>query len=601
MKRNLSLKHIPFIISINTSYLQQLKNPPKTQKNHYFNLTLNPSFDNLHLLNYGPKHIPHPTKQITTPQLDYGFKRLIRNIQWSDFWSNQKQPYIPSPFDPRLIGPPSKATPPDPTPPTQQLIDRLNMLFQITSSFPMQIHSSHILKTCKQLKNNPTIKITSADKNLGLCILPTSQYNDFCTNHLSNTSNFLPISDLQMETIKTELKSTTNGLITRISSEFLFPNNFIRRQSISFISVIKDLTPKFHILPKLHSTPISSRPIIGAHSWITTNLSKWLNIILQELPLQSVLKNTTDLIHKIEGLQVSNATKLVTFDITALYPNIDLPLLFHICSLSLSPLTVEIIQHVCTNMYCSFENQYYKQLNGIAMGDNSAPTLANIYLSHLIDPFLRQNCFFYGRYLDDLILLTNASDSELQTLTTKLNNIHPKLKFKLNYSTTSIAFLDVLIYKSPTNTIHFNIYQKSLHQFRYLSPYSFHPPSTMKGWIKAELIRYSRNCTLESDYIHIKHLFAERLLKLGYNRTYLAKIFNSVPHSYRTLNKPPPSDNARIFPFIIPFNNTPINKLIQSLLPSLQKDLSTCLPNLETRLLIAYTKHPSLLKLLNNH
>lgn len=43
------------------------------------------------------------------------------------------------------------------------------------------------------------------------------------------------------------------------------------------------LCQKTENLPKIHKTPISSRPIVPNHSWLTCNASRWLSDQLNEL------------------------------------------------------------------------------------------------------------------------------------------------------------------------------------------------------------------------------------------------------------------------------------------------------------------------------
>ena len=100
------------------------------------------------------------------------------------------------------------------------------------------------------------------------------------------------------------------------------------------------LLPKVHKRNKTPSTDnlntLTGRPIITAHSWITSNPSRLLgneldNIILQlkelfkerDIPFP-LIYNSTDLIHRLQKFNIDNLNNynVTTFDFTSLYTNI---------------------------------------------------------------------------------------------------------------------------------------------------------------------------------------------------------------------------------------------------------------------------------------
>ena len=62
-----------------------------------------------------------------------------------------------------------------------------------------------------------------------------------------------------------------------------------------------------------------------------------------------------------------------------------------------------------------FNNEYYKQIDGVAMGSPLGPTFANIFLSYYEQIWLK-NCPYefkpviYKRYVDDTFLLFQSKD-----------------------------------------------------------------------------------------------------------------------------------------------------------------------------------------------
>ena len=90
-----------------------------------------------------------------------------------------------------------------------------------------------------------------------------------------------------------------------------------------------------------------------------------------------------------------------------------------------------------------FDDKYYKQMQGTAMGTKMAPTYATLVMGYLKKRLY--NCYeeIYGtaetelfiklfkKILDDCCLLGNKSKQDLMILHQLLNSLHPKIKFTM--------------------------------------------------------------------------------------------------------------------------------------------------------------------------
>ena len=192
------------------------------------------------------------------------------------------------------------------------------------------------------------------------------------------------------------------------------------------------------------------------------------------------------------------------------------------------------------------------------MGDNSSVEIANLFLSHYLDSTVNDKCaadlLYYGRYIDDGIAITHNPDLLISTVTTALNAIGLKLS-SLESSKTQGNFLDLSIF-IDTDRIATNLYQKPLNQFLYLPFSSFHPKHTLKGWIFGELTRYQRNCTYESDYLHHKFLFYNRLLLRCYPHRFLDPIF--LRHQFTA---PARVEKPAALPLLLPYSTRNVQPL----------------------------------------
>ena len=100
----------------------------------------------------------------------------------------------------------------------------------------------------------------------------------------------------------------------------------------------------------------------------------------------------------------------------------------------------------------TFNNQMYKQLDGVAMGSPLGPALANIFVgfheSRLFDNTLKPGVYF--RFVDDTFAIF-GSELDCDHFKGKLNLLHPALKFTVEKEqNNSLNFLNVLVEKDGT-------------------------------------------------------------------------------------------------------------------------------------------------------
>ena len=107
---------------------------------------------------------------------------------------------------------------------------------------------------------------------------------------------------------------------------------------------------------------------------------------------------------------------------------------------------------LCTShCYFQYNNIFFKQKFGLTMGSPLSGVLACIYLEFLESgPFkyIIPNTTHYFRYIDD-ILLIYPQDLDLHSITDRLNNVEPSIKFtyELEYNSTQ-PFLDILLFRN---------------------------------------------------------------------------------------------------------------------------------------------------------
>ena len=109
-----------------------------------------------------------------------------------------------------------------------------------------------------------------------------------------------------------------------------------------------------------------------------------------------------------------------------------------------------------------FDGEYYKEIDGVAMGSPLGPTLANIFLSNHEQIWLKNcpcefNPVIYKRYVDATFLLFRSKD-HIEKFQCYLNCQHPNIKFTSEIEeNNSISFPDIKI-RRVNNSFSTSIY-----------------------------------------------------------------------------------------------------------------------------------------------
>ena len=108
-----------------------------------------------------------------------------------------------------------------------------------------------------------------------------------------------------------------------------------------------------------------------------------------------------------------------------------------------------LLEHILKKNYFEFNNEYYLQISGTAMGTRCAPNYAIIFMAELEEQFLSTVTLkprIWKRFIDDIFIIWNHGEAELQHLLDQLNQFHPTIKFTEEHSEYGIPFLDTFTY-----------------------------------------------------------------------------------------------------------------------------------------------------------
>ena len=126
-----------------------------------------------------------------------------------------------------------------------------------------------------------------------------------------------------------------------------------------------------------------------------------------------------------------------------------------------------------------FNNKFYKQIDGVAMGSPLGPALANIFMCSFENKWLK-DCphslkpVFYRRYVDDIFVLFSSLD-KAEKLKKYLSSKHPSIKLSLEKENDGrLSFLHINIFRGKGKFIT-NVYRKKTFSGVYTNFNSFIP------------------------------------------------------------------------------------------------------------------------------
>ena len=172
--------------------------------------------------------------------------------------------------------------------------------------------------------------------------------------------------------------------------------------------------------------------------WMLSFSSISLDVVslYTSIPIQEAITNATDRIHNP---------------------------IFHLAKQDIK----DLLTVTLNNMYFSFNDQVFRQKEGLPMGSNISAILAILFMDRLETIALSSHLSIrpYKRYVDDIYLQTTCEDMADQFHST-MNNLHPKLTFEIEKPeiTPSSHSLSLLYFKvtiSKDGKSSFEFYKKT--------------------------------------------------------------------------------------------------------------------------------------------
>ncbi len=211
----------------------------------------------------------------------------------------------------------------------------------------------------------------------------------------------------------------------------------------------------FYIMPKLHKRKLfTSRPVTRQHQYMLTPLSKALADRLQtaEDTISEIPKDSKTVAQIPDTFRFNAPGVLITYDVEALYPSIDLFDAIKTLEANVPVLSerdgfwLKVLKLVIYNNYISFDDKIYLQLQGTATGTAFAPAFENLYLYYKFRYILSHDAIqIQLGYIDDGFMIVNTTkDAEL--IIARLNAVS-NLRLTHAISDRWAIFLDLEVYR----------------------------------------------------------------------------------------------------------------------------------------------------------
>ena len=362
-----------------------------------------------------------------------------------------------------------------------------------------------------------------------------SDYINKVLTIISNTDKFIKIFDDPFKYL-IRLEDKLNRILRSLKSKNIFSED-----TYNFLFASGSKPGVLYGLPKTHKTGLPVRPILSALGTFNYNLAKFFVPLLKPLTTNEyTLINSYNLDEKIKQLSFNKEVYLASFDVKDLFTNIPLDETIDLCTQQLflhdsligglnSEQFKSLLELATKESFFLFDNAYYKQVDGVAMGSPLGPTLANSFLcfhernwlSECSGDFLPLR---YFRYVDDCLLIFDDK-SKIAKFLDYLNSQHPNIRFTCELEENSkIAFLDTLIKKNSNSSFSYSVYRKPTFTGLGINYFSFIPDLFKINAIKTLL---HRAFLITSDWISFDKEVTF-LRNFFFNNGYPLHVFDNV-------------------------------------------------------------------------
>ncbi|CAB0003926.1 unnamed protein product, partial [Nesidiocoris tenuis] len=306
------------------------------------------------------------------------------------------------------------------------------------------------------------------------------------------------------------------------------------------------LPPKIYGLPKCHKDGVPLRPIVSCLGSPGIRLSHLVKDLLAHLRVlgEYDVTNSYTFRQEIEGSILHEHEVMVSFDVVSLFTNVPLEIVVYLVQRNWrlierhTPMPLEtfldLLDLTCMRGYFQHNDQFVRQLAGVAMGGVLSSEVAGLVMVDLLNwviPRLPFQLRMVRRYVDDLFLVLPRTQVE-DTLAL-FNEYHEKLRFTCEREVDGrLPFLDLLVIRDESGLVSVDWYRKPSASDRCMDFRSAHAFSMRVACAKeliGRALRLSSAQYQEDNKLQVRKM----LLENGYPSSLVSRLISSWPFGDR--------------------------------------------------------------------
>ena len=403
-------------------------------------------------------------------------------------------------------------------------------------------------KALDELSKNNKIIIKPADKGGSIVVQNTTDYVTEAMRQLNNSTFYERLSQNPVEQL---INDRDRILDTALR------DNCITKKQHEFLKVESVVTPCLYLTPKIHKSLINppGRPIVSGNNSLSEPLSQFVDFFIRDIvkTLPSYVADTRDVLKSL-NVTIPHGAYLVTFDVESLYTNIPhedglAAMSFYLGTKDDMPsdFLLALTKFILKSNYFMFDNKFFIQKQGTAMGSTFAPNYANLFMGYWESRFIHDQAasphldklIYWRRFIDDVMAIYIGNESELLEFRDYINSTHPTLKFTMEHSKKQIDFLDLRISLDNTGHLNTTIFRKSTDRNSILHAQSHHPKRLVENIPYGQFLRLKRICSDPRDFNDKTREMDDRFKQRGYKTSTIQAAINKTKNIRReTLLEP---------------------------------------------------------------